>query len=74
MNKEKIKKLVVSLRKENNELCNRYNNNTIHISFSLEAITGEIISVNPYSIDLRNSHYFGMDLIDGEYKNVRFWN
>lgn len=73
MKKEEIKKLVISLRKEINELCNRYNNNNINIFFSLESITGEIMSVSPYSIDLRNGHYFGRDLLDGEYKNVRFW-
>ena len=73
MKKEEIKKLVKSLRKENNELCNRYNSDNIYISFSLQATTGEIMEINPYSLNLRNGSYFGRDLIDGEYKNVRLW-
>ena len=73
MKKEEIKKLIKLLRKEANELCNRYNNKNIYISISLEATTGEIMEVNPFSLNLRSGMFFGRDLIDGEYKKVNFF-
>ena len=73
MSKEKIKDIIHKLRQKNDELIKEFHDFNIHISISLECISGEIMDVNPYSINLRDGSYFGMDLIDGEYKNVRFW-
>jgi len=71
MNKKEIKELIKALRKEIELLIKKYDN--VWILVNLEAITGEIMEVNPYAIDLRNGTYFGRDLIDGEHKSVRFW-
>lgn len=71
MNKKEIKELIRALRKEATILWKKYYN--VYISVNLKAITGEIMEVNPYCLDLRSGKYFGRDLIDGEYKTVRFW-
>lgn len=73
MNKAKIKRIIKALRKEAKGLVKKYNNYNIHISISLEAVGGEVMDVNPYSLDLRTGIYFGRDLIDETYKTVRLW-
>ncbi len=71
MEKKEIRELIKALRKEIEILIKKYDN--VWIVVNLKAITGEIMEVNPYCIDLRNGKFFGRDLMDGEYKAVRFW-
>ena len=71
--KDEIKKIILKLRAKNDDSIKEFNNYNIHISISLKCRSGEIMEVNPYGINLRDGSYFGCDLIDGDYKNVRFW-
>ena len=73
MNKEIIKKTIIALRGEQDRLWEKYDNHNIHISLSIEAITGEVMEVIPHSLDLRTANFFGRDLIDGKYKTVELW-
>ena len=73
MNKKEIKDIIYKLRKENDELIKKYHTFNVHISISLECISGEVMDVNPYGINLNTGIYFGRDLKDGKNKIVRFW-
>jgi len=72
--KKKIRDLIKDLRNEREQLVKKYNNNhNIHVEISMESSTGEIISVNPYSVDLRNGDVFAMNLITGDFDNYKLW-
>ena len=73
MNKKEIKKIIKSLRQEQNGLWKKYDNHNIHIEISIEAITGEIMEDIPHALNLKTGEFCGRDLIDGKYKKVKLW-
>lgn len=73
MDKNEIKQIIKGLRKERDKLVKKYGNDNIHIEINLEDLNGNIMEVNPFSLDLRSGFYYGRDLIDGEFKRAYFW-